>query len=141
MMAKINLFGKVCPTDNVWLKAGSCPVIQEKDSRIPTLSSMKALDIKISFEFFLSSQSLKTVNLDEITSSKKGYFLIQILEYIFILFFYYCADENVQKLQNRQIFLKKNIQSVEDMLTIINLQAICQQAMVGIPNKAGYYCK
>ena len=97
--------------------------------------------IKISFEFFLSSQSLKTVNLDEITSFKKGYFLIQILEYIFILFFYYCADENVQKLQNRQIFLKKNIQSVEDMLTIINLQAICQQAMVGIPNKAGYYCK
>ena len=54
MMAKINLSGKVCPTNNVWLQVGSCPVIQEKDSMIPILSSTKALDtLKFPSIFFI----------------------------------------------------------------------------------------
>lgn len=85
LMAKINLFGKVCPTNNVWLQVGSCPVIQEKDSMIPILSSVKALDtLKFPSNFFLSSQSLKTINLDEINSSKKVIFYPDI---IFLLLF------------------------------------------------------
>lgn len=84
LMAKINLFGKVCPTNDVWLQVGSCPVIQEKDSMIPILSSVKALDtLKFPSNFFLSSQSLKTINLDDNTSSKKVIFYPDIILYFY----------------------------------------------------------
>lgn len=84
LMAKINLFGKVCPTNDVWLQVGSCPVIQEKDSMIPILSSVKALDtLKFPSNFFLSSQSLKTINLDDITSSKRVIFYPDIILYFY----------------------------------------------------------
>lgn len=84
LMAKINLFGKVCPTNDMWLQVGSCPVIQEKDSMIPILSSVKALDtLKFPSNFFLSSQSLKTINLDDNTSSKKVIFYPDIILYFY----------------------------------------------------------
>lgn len=84
LMAKINLFGKVCPTNDMWLQVGSCPVIQEKDSMIPILSSVKALDtLKFPSNFFLSSQSLKTINLDDITSSKRVIFYPDIILYFY----------------------------------------------------------
>lgn len=51
---------------------------------IPILSSVKALDtLKFPSNFFLSSQSLKTINLDDNTSSKKVIFYPDIILYFY----------------------------------------------------------
>lgn len=87
LMAKINLFGKVCPTNDVWLQVGSCPVIQEKDSMIPILSSVKALDtLKFPSNFFFIFTKLKNYQSGWQHQFEKSYFLSRYY-IIFLLFF------------------------------------------------------